>query len=431
MLYQNTVIRIVLIFAALSFLLTASANELVLSASPIGGGVKKLDANKSYTGITVGATYTFSFDVLNVNKPIDVSVGGSSIVVSTVGSYSLGFVASGSLAVANFFHQSGGAPARIVLDDIALKLAEEVVASNCVNVNDADYRFSFNGMEKDDEVKSGLGNSNTSYFRQYDTRLGRWLTIDPKRSAWESPYASMSNNPILYMDPNGDTIIWAGGEQNDKLKARVEELRAQSTAFDKLYLEMMNSEEIIHVSIDQQAMADRGYPTANGMFSTGRNEDGSSNVFFKNEDVNITTITEEFFHSYQILEVYGTSERTAGEIEAEANVFQVIVAAEAEVGSIPLQPGSFWYLMDESFLQTLSESEYMIPEGSDAFKLYKEYLGFTEQETFKDDKAYGGEQRELIPKAYNNMIDGLKLVDLKLPSYGFEVKSTPIEDGDE
>jgi len=35
-----------------------------------------------------------------------------------------------------------------------------------------DYRYSFNEMEKDDEVK-GKGNSYTTTFRQYDARLGR------------------------------------------------------------------------------------------------------------------------------------------------------------------------------------------------------------------------------------------------------------------
>ncbi|MEZ4929190.1 MAG: hypothetical protein R2777_04175 [Chitinophagales bacterium] len=37
----------------------------------------------------------------------------------------------------------------------------------------SDYRFGFNGMEKDDEV-SGDGNQYTTEFRQYDPRLGRW-----------------------------------------------------------------------------------------------------------------------------------------------------------------------------------------------------------------------------------------------------------------
>ena len=69
---------------------------------------------------------------------------------------------------------------------------------------DADnYRYGLHGMEKDDEVK-GSGNSYTTFFRQYDPRVGKWLSIDPKDVAWESPYAAYRNNPIFYNDPHGD-----------------------------------------------------------------------------------------------------------------------------------------------------------------------------------------------------------------------------------
>jgi len=67
------------------------------------------------------------------------------------------------------------------------------------------YRFTFNGMEGDDEVK-GTGNSFTTEFRQYDPRLGRWLSIDPVSMKYPelSPYAFAFNNPIWNNDPNGD-----------------------------------------------------------------------------------------------------------------------------------------------------------------------------------------------------------------------------------
>ncbi|MEW4923109.1 RHS repeat-associated core domain-containing protein [Algibacter sp. 2305UL17-15] len=65
------------------------------------------------------------------------------------------------------------------------------------------YRYGFNGMEKDDAIK-GEGNSYTTYFRQYDPRIGRWLTIDPASVTWESPYVAQRNNPILFNDPFGD-----------------------------------------------------------------------------------------------------------------------------------------------------------------------------------------------------------------------------------
>ncbi len=67
------------------------------------------------------------------------------------------------------------------------------------------YRFGFNEMERDDEVK-GAGNSYTTEFRQYDPRIGKWLSIDPKMMKYPSwsPHSSFFNNPIFFEDPFGD-----------------------------------------------------------------------------------------------------------------------------------------------------------------------------------------------------------------------------------
>jgi RHS repeat-associated protein len=68
------------------------------------------------------------------------------------------------------------------------------------------YPYGFNGMEKDDEVK-GKGNHMTTPFRQYDPRIGRWMSVDPLATLRlsESPYVAFGNNPIFYSDPSGLT----------------------------------------------------------------------------------------------------------------------------------------------------------------------------------------------------------------------------------
>jgi RHS repeat-associated protein len=78
-----------------------------------------------------------------------------------------------------------------------------------------DFRFGFNGMEADPELK-GQGNSYTTEFRQYDPRLGRWLTIDPKfkEFPWQSAYVAFDNKPILLVDPKG--LAAQGGDKSYK-----------------------------------------------------------------------------------------------------------------------------------------------------------------------------------------------------------------------
>lgn len=60
-------------------------------------------------------------------------------------------------------------------------------------------------MEKVDEVY-GEGNEYTTEFRQYDPRVGRWLSPDPKMSKYPSwsPYVFAFDNPIAFNDVLGD-----------------------------------------------------------------------------------------------------------------------------------------------------------------------------------------------------------------------------------
>lgn len=72
-----------------------------------------------------------------------------------------------------------------------------------------DYRFGFNGQEREDEVK-GSGNSYSFAFRIYDARLGRFLSVDPltKTYPWYTPYQYAGNKPIACIDIDGLEEFW-------------------------------------------------------------------------------------------------------------------------------------------------------------------------------------------------------------------------------
>jgi len=71
------------------------------------------------------------------------------------------------------------------------------------NFNSSEYRFGFNGMESDDELK-GTKNSYDFGARIYDPRIGRWLSVDPVVHHETSPYVGIDNSPIYKMDPDGE-----------------------------------------------------------------------------------------------------------------------------------------------------------------------------------------------------------------------------------
>mgnify|MGYP000500529096 CR=1 FL=1 len=75
------------------------------------------------------------------------------------------------------------------------------------------YRFGFNGMEMDDEVKGG-GNSYDFGARLYSPRIGKWMSVDPKfelQPGW-SPYKFALDNPIIFVDPEGETEFYFRGK---------------------------------------------------------------------------------------------------------------------------------------------------------------------------------------------------------------------------
>jgi RHS repeat-associated protein len=75
--------------------------------------------------------------------------------------------------------------------------------------NSAEYRFGFNGKEKDDEVK-GSGAQYDYGFRIYDPRLGKFLSVDPlqKKFPFYSPYHFAGNSPIANVDLDGREPNW-------------------------------------------------------------------------------------------------------------------------------------------------------------------------------------------------------------------------------
>lgn len=66
------------------------------------------------------------------------------------------------------------------------------------------YRFGFNGKENDNEVK-GEGNQQDYGMRIYDSRLGKFLSVDPITNEYPqlTPYQFASNSPILFIDIDG------------------------------------------------------------------------------------------------------------------------------------------------------------------------------------------------------------------------------------
>jgi len=70
------------------------------------------------------------------------------------------------------------------------------------------FKYGFGGKELQEENSIGWMDFGA---RNYDAELGRWFNVDPQAERYHimSPFAAMGNNPIMFVDPNGEELISA------------------------------------------------------------------------------------------------------------------------------------------------------------------------------------------------------------------------------
>ncbi len=73
------------------------------------------------------------------------------------------------------------------------------------NFNAPDYRFGFNGMEKDDEWTGVTGSHLAFKYRTYDSRIGRFFSVDPLTKDYPhwTPYQFAGLTPIWAIELEG------------------------------------------------------------------------------------------------------------------------------------------------------------------------------------------------------------------------------------
>jgi RHS repeat-associated protein len=139
------------------------------------------------------------------------------------------------------FYPFGSYPKQQISDLVVLAVPFSIrdILSSVSKGEYGKYRYSFNGMEKDNELK-GEVNSLDFGARIYDSRLGRWLSVDPLAHKYVqfSSYNFCFNNPNYFIDLDGQEVFASNTFQNSVYYSTVQNIINQNDQIDftKKYL---------------------------------------------------------------------------------------------------------------------------------------------------------------------------------------------------
>lgn len=146
------------------------------------------------------------------------------------------------------------------------------VQPNANNLNASSYRSGFNGMEKDDEVKTN-GNSVDFGDRMYDPRLGRWMARDKLEVFYPAiaPYTFVANSPIYYIDHNGMGVFPSKEALKNRGKTVIKKTNYQMTEEGTTFCNF-GTQDILHgaqdKSLDNKKANDIGNYLRNKAYAT-------------------------------------------------------------------------------------------------------------------------------------------------------------------
>ncbi|MBP6979000.1 MAG: hypothetical protein KBB71_11875 [Lentimicrobiaceae bacterium] len=139
--------------------------------------------------------------------------------------------------------------------------------------------------------------------RFYDPQIGRFHTVDRFTEKYYSmtPYQYGANNPILFIDVNGDSIDVSDMSKRrlEKYQARVSLLKEKSKLFNTMYTSLEKSEKIYLIQFGKTIKREDGSRSKGTVPGQFEPDEGGGTVAFKNTDIDSQAFAEELFHTYQ------------------------------------------------------------------------------------------------------------------------------------
>ena len=238
----------------------------------------------------------------------------------------------------------------------------------------------------------GQGNAYDLGARIYDSRLWRWMSLDPLMKVIPEfgPYNGFEDNPVVFVDPTGLIVSFAGltQEEASHRKSTIEILK-KSDLFREMYEALESSTTVVSFALYQQDIKSKdkrisagGWKEVGGTVIHWGNPPGSKTQPQLNDKF---ILLQGMFHMYQgIDETKKLYEGTLiTDLEAEGELFTYYVSEQitpGELGYWPKQDVKFAVTEDGiektvepifQFDPSLAGNQTSSPEFDKAYQAYK------------------------------------------------------------
>ncbi len=237
-------------------------------------------------------------------------------------------------------------------------------------------RFGYQNSLKEDSVY-GKGNLYFTKFRDLDTRLGRWLSQDPKKELNQnlSPYVSMKNNPISIIDLLGDVFQAANDKASQQdVQSVVQPENQKYLKFDEKGIVSLDFGKMSKEDVSDLLSKDKGLDLINNLVNA-KDDKGKDMVFFyecgdKSTGVARQDAPDAGIKKGQAIQLnYGKDENNNQSYEivnlsvTPRNVNGGLGTADAAppndyAGYVRIAPGTFYLTKDESTAENRASTVY-------------------------------------------------------------------------
>ncbi len=190
-----------------------NGNKIIYTYSADGVKLKK----EVYTASSLTNTKTYAGSFVYTNNVLEYALFDEGRLIDESGTFRYEYFLKDHLGNTRVTFTKNGSTIEILQQDHYYPFGMNFAGISTTQAT-LENKYKYNGKELQDDDINGKSLGWYDYgARMYDPQIGRWHCIDPQAERYSpiSPYAYVANNPLIFIDPNGEEISFSYEYQKD------------------------------------------------------------------------------------------------------------------------------------------------------------------------------------------------------------------------